>query len=222
MTHALVLGSLLGLFAGMVPGAFSAMVAATALQRGFREGARVATIPLLSEVVVLVLTTLILSQLPDAALRWMGMAGGGLIFYLAWRTFRESRTPPEPKAPDGSRKRVVQAVALALLSPAPWAFWLLVGSPLFLVSWRAGWEAGMVFLGSFLVLLLAVRLGIAATAAAGGRHLTERWYRRVTVGVGVALVVAGAVLVWQSWVGNFQRMISGSEAVSQEVQERMR
>jgi hypothetical protein len=34
--------------------------------------------------------------------------------------------------------------------------------------------------------------------------------------------VAGSVLIWQSWIGNFQQMVSGSEAIQESVEERVR
>jgi hypothetical protein len=33
------------------------------------------------------------------------------------------------------------------------------------------------------------------------------------VGAAVALLLAGGVLMWQSWIGNFHRMVQGSEDI---------
>jgi threonine/homoserine/homoserine lactone efflux protein len=221
VTDAILLGSLLGVFSGIVPGPFSALIAATALERGFWVGVRVAVVPLLTEVVALALTALLLDRLPEQVLGYMGMAGGVLVLWLAWRTFRRAGDPPEAEPMRGSGRRILQSALVALLSPAPWVFWLLVGSPLFLASWRQGWVDGLAFLGSFLVWLVGIYVGIAAAAAYGQRRLGETGYRRLRMGTAWALLVAGGVLLWQSWEGNFQSLVSGSESVREAVEERV-
>ena len=213
MGRSLLLGSLLGLFSGIVPGPFSALIAATALKRGFMAGFWIAVVPLVSEVVVMALTALFLSQLPDQALRWMGIAGGLLVFALAWRTWNESDEPPEAEALKGSKWRIMEGALLAILSPAPWAFWLLVGSPLFLAAYHSGWGQGAAFLGSFLFFLVGIHLSVAGMAAYGRKVVSSVWYKRLMVGAAVALALAGVVLLWQSWVGNFHKMVSGSETL---------
>jgi threonine/homoserine/homoserine lactone efflux protein len=45
MIGLLLLGALLGLFSGVVPGPYSAMIAAAALQRGFWAGFQLAVLP---------------------------------------------------------------------------------------------------------------------------------------------------------------------------------
>lgn len=213
MLRMLLLGSLLGLFSGVVPGPFSALIAATALRRGFVAGFWIAVVPLVSEVVVMALTALFLSQLPGQALRWMGIAGGVLVFILARRTWGEAEEPPEAEPLRGSRWRMMEGALLAILSPAPWAFWLLVGSPLFLAAYHQGWGPAAAFLGSFLFFLVGIHLSVAGMAAYGRKVVSPLWHRRLMRGAAVALALAGTVLLWQSWVGNFHRMVTGSQAL---------
>lgn len=218
MIRAALLGSLLGLFSGVVPGPFTALIAATALKRGFRVAFWVAVVPLVSEVAVLAVSAAFLTRLPETALRWMGIVGGVLVFALAFRSWQEADHPPDAEPLQGNRSRVLHGAALAILSPAPWVFWLLVGSPLFLGSLKDGWGAGLLFLGSFLFFFVGIYLGIAALAAFGHRRLDITWHRRLMRGASVGLALAGIVLVWQSWVGNFHEMVAGSEAVEQAVE----
>lgn len=218
MIQALALGSMLGLTSGVVPGPFSALVAASALGGGFRAGVRIAVVPLLSETVALVLCVLALSQLPEQALRWMGVAGGVLVFYVARRLWADAASDrPEPGKP--GQHAMAQGVALAVLSPAPWVFWLLIGGPLFLASWHEGAWEGVMFLGAFLVCLVGVHLALAGLAGYGHRRLPMEWRRRLMRGTAAVLVVAGCVLVWQSWIGNFERMVSGSDRITDFVED---
>lgn len=213
MIRPLVLGCVLGLFSGAIPGPFSALIAATALRGGFWAGFRIGVVPVVTETIVMAVTALVLSQLPEHALRWMGIAGGLFIFYLATRTWRESRSPAGAEPLAGSVRQVTEGAVLAVVSPTPWVFWLLIGAPLFLASWHAGWTSGVAFLGSFLLGLVGVYVGIAGLAAYGHKELPHVWRRRILRGTAAALVVGGGVLLWQSYVGNFQRMIKGTETL---------
>lgn len=218
MFRFLVVGIALGLLSGVVPGPFSALVIATGLEGGFWAAFWVAVVPLLSESVVLILSALLLSQMPRVVLQWMGIAGGILLLYLARRTWRVAEEPPEADPAGGPpRKRLVEGVALAVLSPAPWVFWLLVGGPLFLSAWRAGWGHGVIFLGAFLVGLVGVHLLVAGLAGYGHEKLPDTWHRRLGKGTAIVLVIASGVLVWQSWVGNFERLVRGSQEVQEEI-----
>lgn len=222
MTQALILGSLLGLFSGMVPGPFSALIAATALKRGFWAGFRIGVVPLATETGVLVVTALVLSQLPEGVLRWMGIGGGLFILYLSLRTWREAGEPPEVEALAGSFREMLEGTVLAVLSPNPWVFWLLVGGPLFLSAWHRGWATGLAFFGSFIFFLVGIYVSIAGLAAYGHKRLSRTWQRRLMRGTAILLLVAGGVLVWQSWLGNFQRMVRGSRTIESIVGDTVR
>lgn len=222
MTHALILGSLLGLFSGMVPGPFTALIAATALKGGFWSAFRIGVVPLVTETLVMGVTALVLSQLPGTVLRWMGLVGGLFIFYLAVRIWRDAdgsepttgdKGPASEERVPKNARDVFEGGVLAVLSPTPWVFWLLVGGPLFLASWRDSWAAGLAFLGSFLLFLVGAYLAVAGLAAYGQKHLSGAWRVRLMRTTSGALVIAGTVLLWQSYEGNFQRMVTGSETI---------
>lgn len=214
MLEYILLGSAIGFFSGAVPGPFQTVIATAALRHGFWAGFRIGVVPLITETAVLALTALLVSQLPGVALRWIGVVGGLFILYLAHRTWRESRDPPEEDETTSEATRsTVEAMTVAVLSPTPWAFWLFVGSPLLVGAWHDGWEHAGAFLGSFLVFLVGVHMGIAGLAGFGHKRLSRVWKGRLLATASVALVVAGGVLVWQSWAGNFEAMVSGGADV---------
>lgn len=216
----ILLGLLLGLFSGIVPGPFSALVATSALRGGVWAGVRLAVVPLLSETLVLALAALVISRLPEDALQWIGFVGGVFVLYLAHRTWSgaEEGAAEEPEKHE-ERSLMVQGVVLAVLSPAPWVFWTLIGAPLFLGALDRGWGPAALFFGSFLVGLVGVHLAVAALAGLGQKTLSMAWRRRLLRGAAVALVGAGGVLFWQSYVGDFQDMVAGSETVQNVVED---
>jgi threonine/homoserine/homoserine lactone efflux protein len=216
----IVLGLLLGLFSGIVPGPFSALIATSALRGGFWAGFRLAVVPLLSETFVLAVTALVVSRLPEDALQWVGLLGGAFIIYLAYRTWSgaDEQAPGDPDEHE-ERGQIVQGAIVAVLSPAPWVFWMLIGAPLFLGSLNRGWGPAALFYGSFLLGLVGVHVTVAALAGLGQKRLSAAWRRRVLKGAAVVLVGAGGVLLWQSYVGNFQEMVAGSRTVQEVVED---
>jgi threonine/homoserine/homoserine lactone efflux protein len=101
--ESILLGLGVGLFAGLIPGAYSTVVATTALERGLGEGLKVSAVPVLTESFVMLLAVFVLSRLPEATLRWIGIAGGLLLLFMAWRVFRDARRGGEALSRDGSK-----------------------------------------------------------------------------------------------------------------------
>ncbi len=219
MIQTIIMGLLLGFFSGVVPGPFTALIAVTSLRHGFWAGLRIALIPLVSETSVMAVTAVLLYHLPDPALRWMGILGGIVIVLLGIRTWREAADHPDQEPMVSSRRRTVEGFMVAVLSPSPWVFWFLVGSPLFLRAYHLGWGHAAAFMGCFLFVFVGVYVGFARAASLGHKRLPHHWYRRVMVGASVVLFLAGSVLMWQSWIGNFHRMVQGSEDIRDLVED---
>jgi threonine/homoserine/homoserine lactone efflux protein len=206
--ESLLLGMSLGLVAGLIPGAFSTVVATTALERGMGPGLKVAAIPLVTEIPVMLAAVFVLSRLPVGALRWIGIAGGVLLIVMAWKVFRDVRNHDPLTANRRSHGGHFLRVALfGLLAPGAWAFWFFVGAPLLLNRWHVGPAHGLAFLAGFMVCFIGAMLALAWAAASGRRYLSVDWYRRTMKAAGGLLIVVGIVLIWQSWVGNFTEMV---------------
>lgn len=217
--EALLLGVSVGLVAGFIPGAYSTVVAATALERGLRPGIKVAVVPLFTEMPALLASTLVLTRLPTGALRWIGIAGGILLLGFAVSIYRKASTPPDLEE-EGTRKgTVTRAAIFGVLSPGSWAFWFFLGSPLFLSQWRNRWIDGFLFLGAFFLCFIGAMVALAWAVGEGREHLSDRWYRWTAKGASGLLVVAGAILIWQSWVGNFEEMVQSPPVAQEEVEE---
>lgn len=109
-----------------------------------------------------------------------------------------------------------------LLSPAPWIFWLVVGSPLALRSWNRSEAEGVLFV----VVLFATNIGTATwlawIASHSRRLLTARWRTWILRVAGTGLLVAGALLVWQAATGNFESLVRQQETVRSVVEEQTR
>ena len=225
MIEALILGTVLGLVSALSPGPFVAFVAATAMQHGLREGLKVALAPLGVEIPVLLASVLVLRQVSQGVLRWVGIVSGLVIAALGVHVLLRARgvrppgdgTEEEENEEEGTRS-LLGAVGAGLLSPAPWVFWTAVGGPLLLRSWRQGPAVGAAFLGGFFVFIVGGQMLVAFAASRGLHLLKEIWRRWVVRGMAVVVIAAGGILAWQSWVGNFTKLVR----VEKEVQEKVR
>lgn len=211
--ESLFLGIGVGFFAAIVPGAFSTVVATTALERGMGPGLKVALIPLVTETLVMLAAALILTRLPDATLRWIGMVGGLLLLAIAAKVLRDARQRYglAEAAEESHRGHFIRVALFGVFSPGPWAFWFFVGAPLLLNRWHIHPTHGLAFLLGFMACFIGVMMALAWSVASGRRFLNPRWYRRVLWAAGALLAILGILLLWQSWVGNFSALVSGPE-----------
>ena len=227
MLTTLLTAFILGLFAGLAPGPYTTMVVGTALERGLKPALRLAFTPLVTDVGPVLVTALVLERLSWPALTLLGLAGGVVIAMIGTRfltrhagpvpreaSAREaaSSAPLAPKDTDQSA-RFGHVVLSSLLSPAPWLFWLVVGSPLLLRAWERSPTQGVLFL----IVLFATNVGSASSLAWAASHGSRlmapshrRWVLRL---VGVGLIGAGGFLVWQSMSGDFQSWVDSQNAV---------
>ena len=184
---------MLGLAAGLAPGPMLALVLSSTLQGGFAAGARVAAVPLLSDIPVVPLCVLVLDELPVTLVAAIGIAGGAA---LAVTGIRSLRAPPLAAAPVPARRDVGRAVLVNLTNPHPWIFWIGVGGPVLLrAADRSGWAAAG-FVAAFYGLLVGTKVLLAGGVAAGRRRLlASRGMRFATRGAAALLVAAGVLLV---------------------------
>jgi threonine/homoserine/homoserine lactone efflux protein len=212
---------ILGLFAGMAPGPYTTMVVGTALEKDFPSAAKLAFAPVFTDLPPLIVTAFLLERLSWTALTVVGVAGGVLVCFVGLRFLLRHGSAAEAEAPKraGQSARMEYVVLSTLFSPAPWLFWLVIGSPLMLAAWdRAPIQAWI-----FAILLFATNIstatGLAWAASHGRRVLGPRWQRRALRAVGGVLIGAGLLLVWQSLAGNFQEMVDRQDALRGMVEE---
>lgn len=214
MIESLVAGGLLALMTGYLPGPFTTMVASAGLHRGVGAGARLSLVTLVTDLPPMFLTAFVLTRLDNEILRFIGLLGGAIVIYLAVRVFRRADDPlPERIQVKDELHDLLALAAGGLLSPAPWLFWLVVGSPLLVRAVSLGWWEAAAFGGSFFGVLIATQISVAWMASHGGRLAGERWRGRVLRAVSVLLFVGGGLVLWTSYQGNFGPLIKRQQSL---------
>ena len=158
----------MGLSAAALPGPFQAFLLSEAVRHGWRRSLPLALSPLLSDGPIIVLVTLLLSQLPPIFLQGLKLVGGLFILYLAYGAARSFLTFEAKLSTQAPHSGLVKGAVMNFLNPNPWLFWSLVGAPILLGAWRQSEGLGVWFLLSFYaVFILALSALILLFALAG-------------------------------------------------------
>ncbi|WP_061291970.1 LysE family translocator [Herbidospora cretacea] len=197
----LLLGIGLGLGAGVAPGALLGLVITASLRGGFPAGLRMACVPLLSDLPVVVLSIVLAGALPSPLLRGLSVAGGLYVVYLGAEAFLAARTATPPTPGEKVPSQVGRGVLVNLLNPHPWLFWITVGGPLVVAAWESGPGRAAAFMIGFYLLLVGAKVVLAALVSAGRHRLSPRAYRTTLAASGLLLAAAGVWLVVQGVTG---------------------
>jgi threonine/homoserine/homoserine lactone efflux protein len=188
-------GIVTGLSAGVSPGPLFALVVSQAVRHGAREGIKVATVPLLTDLPLILASTFLLTRLGDfrPALGAVSLAGALFLLHLAVESFRSP--PPDAALAGDSPDSVRKGVLVNFLNPHPYLFWVTVGTPTMLRGWGESPGSGAAFLAGFFACLVGSKIVLALLAARSRRFLAGRGYRLLMRLLGVLLAFYAVVLL---------------------------
>lgn len=194
MNEIIISGIVLGASAGFAPGPLMTLVLLQTLQHGTKEGCKTALVPLLTDLPVILLSLFLITRVAglNTFLGIISLAGGGFVLYLARQSFRAPKLNTEGAVAEPRSLR--KGFLINILSPNPWIFWFTVGAATFSKALALGWQAAVVFLLIFYVMLCGIKSSIALVAGTSRAFLTGRAYRIILGGLGVALVVFAGFL----------------------------
>lgn len=195
---ALIFGLTIGFVSGVSPGPLMTLVLTSTLERGFRAGLLTAIAPLLTDAPIILLSFLVLRQVPATFLIPITITGGVFIAGIGVQTIRSAdreRTLEDDSSAGG--RDLLRGALVNLLNPHPWLFWMTVGIPFLIQAWsEAVWQAAA-FLGGLYALLVGSKIVLAWITARGRRFLNSSWYQRLLVACGVLLIGLGGLLIGQ-------------------------
>jgi threonine/homoserine/homoserine lactone efflux protein len=199
MLSALATGLLLGAVAGLAPGPLMTLVIAHSLRHGAREGCKIAVAPLLTDAPIILAALLVAGRIAEAKplLGLLCLAGGAFVLYLAVETFRAQ--PPTIEKLSPPQRSWLKGVLVNLLSPHPWLFWSTVGVVTLTRTLSVSWWAAASFLGTFYLLLVGTKIGLALLADRSRHFLTQTTYRVILRSLAVALAVFAFLLLFEGW-----------------------
>lgn len=198
----IVQGIVYGFAAAVQPGPFQTYLISQTLFKGWRKTLVAALAPLVSDGPIIALCLLVLSQVPVWFERFLYIAGGLFILYLAYGALRSWRNfdPGLPSMEAGDRRRLLKAALMNVLSPGPYIFWSLVTGPILLRGWRETPLHGAGFLLGFYITII-LGLGAIILLFGSARQLGPRVNRALLGVSAVALFFFGLYQLWQGIEG---------------------
>ena len=195
----IVLGIGYGFAAAAQPGPLQTFLISQALMKGWRRSLASALAPLISDGPIIALCLLVLSRVPSWLQKFLYLAGGLFILYLAYGAYRSwtAFNPEIPSVETGNRQTLLQAALTNILAPGAYIFWTLVTGPILIRGWRETPVHGISFLvGFYVTMILSLCLIIIIFGAA--RQLGPKVNRALLGISAVALFIFG---LYQFWLG---------------------
>ncbi len=189
-------GSLLGLAAGFSPGPLTVLVIAETLRHGLRSGLQVAIAPILTDIPIILLAMLALEHLVSIPLAFgaVSLAGGVFLLWLGYGSMRVGgvRISSTSEQPHSIRR----GIAINLLNPNPYVFWVSVGVPTILAALSVSWTYAAAFLGAFFFSIVGSKALLARLVHGSRTFMQGRAYLWIMRLLGV-LLMGYAVLLFR-------------------------
>lgn len=195
----IIQGIVYGFSAAVQPGPFQTYLISQSLARGWKRTIIAAFAPLVSDGPIITLCLLVLSQVPLWFQRFLYIAGGVFILYLAysayksWRDFDSNITLSQSDTQQG----IWKAALMNALSPGPYIFWSLVMGPILIRGWRETPLYGLSLMFGFyasMILSLCTIIFLFGSA----RQLGSKVNRTLLGASASALFCFG---IYQLWLG---------------------
>jgi threonine/homoserine/homoserine lactone efflux protein len=164
------------------------LIISETFRHGIRAGAKVAFIPLLTDLPVVLVSGFLFAKLSnvDFLLGVISLSGAVFLTYLGSRSIKIASAEIPDFTPKPLRLRELMLANLA--NPNPYLFWFTVGAPLMVRSFQQSVSLGTAFLFSFYLGLVGVKFLLAIAAGKSRSFLQGIWYRRIMQFLGFALI----------------------------------
>jgi threonine/homoserine/homoserine lactone efflux protein len=189
MIEILLAGITLGLYAGLSPGPLLILVVSQTLKHGYFEGVKVALAPLITDLIIILITILFISLISgyNSILGVISIIGGIYLGYMAYESFKTRGLTGEFKLEDP--KSLQKGVTVNLLNPSPYLFWITIGGPLLITAYSDSILEPILFLVGFYVFLVGSKILLAYAASKSREFLTGKTYIYMMRFLGIILVV---------------------------------
>jgi threonine/homoserine/homoserine lactone efflux protein len=188
-----------GFAAGVQPGPLQTYIISQTLLKGWRRVLPAAFAPLISDGPIITVCLLVLSRVPLWLQRFLYVAGGLFVLYLAygayqtWKNFDSDLSSTEV----GVQKSILNAALVNLLNPSPYIFWTLVTGPILLKGWRETPIHGLAFMVGFyttMILSLVTVILLFSTAHQLGPKINRGL-------LGISALALFCFGLYQLWLG---------------------
>jgi threonine/homoserine/homoserine lactone efflux protein len=196
----LMTGIIFGLSGGLTPGPLFTFIISETLKYGMREGIKIALVPLLSDLPIVVLALFVVSGLSglDTVIGLISFCGALYLIYLAVEGIRFKGTSADVIAV--KPKSVRKGITINLLNPNPYIFWFTIGAPTVISGAEISTIAPVAFIAGMYLFLVGSKIILAVLVGKSRHILKSRIYIYTIRILGFVLLVFAVVFLQKAGV----------------------
>ncbi len=191
----LIAGITLGFAAGISPGPLLVMVITETITCDVKRGIKIALVPLVSDLPIVLFSLLIMYKLSDSdmILAIVSFLGALFLGYLAWEniTMNSFDTNIETKHMKGFWKGVFANI----LSPHPYLFWMLVGAPIAIRAFHENILYSGLFIFTFYIFIIGTKIIVVLLTERSKRFLSSKIFIYTIKSLGILLLILAVILI---------------------------
>lgn len=194
----LLIGFTYAFAASIQPGPLQTFIISQTLRNGWKRTLPAAFAPVLSDIPIIILILLILTNVPPGFLRFLQIGGGLLLLYLAYSSFKTflNFEKLNESTENKSDNTLFKAVLVNALNPNPYLGWSLIMGPLFIKGYNEASINGIALIAGFYITIVLCQMGIIILFGLA-RNLGPK-ITRITLAIASAgLAAFGIYLLWQ-------------------------
>lgn len=193
-------GLVLGLSAGFSPGPLQTLVISQSLKYGIPEGLRVALVPLITDLPIIILSIFIVNRLEsyESLLGILSISGGFFLIFLSVESFRTH--PISIDKLETSPNSVGKGALINLLNPHPYLFWFTVGGPILVQAWDENPLKAISFLVAFYGAIVGAKMIVALLVGKSRQFVHGKTYLWIMRGLGLLLLGFAFLLIHEGLV----------------------
>ena len=195
MVEYFLIGTLLGLSAGLSPGPLMTLVIAETLRHDTAAGIKVALSPLITDLPIILVAWWVMAELSrfEGVLGVISLLGALFMGYLGYESLRVRELSLDT---GGAKPRSLAKGVLAnLLNPNPYLFWLTIGGPIMLKALAIGTGGLIAFMVAIYLWLVGGKVVLALVVGRARGHLSGRIYPYLMRMLGLLLWVLALVFL---------------------------
>jgi len=191
MLYYLIFGITYSFAAVVQPGPFQAFLFSQSITNGWRKTLPLVFAPLISDLPVIILVLLVLTNVPCEVLWILQSIGGVFLLYLAFNACKSWCNFHQNVVHEVSPQlNIFKAAMVNILNPNPYLAWSLILGPLLIKGWNESPVNGIILLlafYSFMVIYSIAMIMLFAAARSFGPKVS-----RISIGISaIALTVFG-------------------------------
>ncbi len=194
----IITGAIFGLTAGISPGPLLTLIISQTLRHNKSEGIKVAVTPLVTDLPVITAAFFLLSGLShlNIAMSLISFLGAIFLIYLGYGCITTRGIGIDLQ--NGAPSSFLKGIAVNILNPHPFLFWITVGVPVALSAYHLSLRAAILFFVSFYSLLIGSKITVAIIVEKSKTILTDKIYIWIMRVLGTALFIFAALFLMNS------------------------